>query len=107
MFLADGTTPVFSEKEALRYVHDLATHEDGSPRYRIVGTEEMVLTEEYLLKEVDRVRQLVVERMPAGLHQIEVWHQVRRADKTVSKLAHALTEAVIVYVARLGRTSLP
>lgn len=76
LFLADGITPVFSEREALRYINDLATHEDGSPRYRIVGTKEMVLTEEYLLKEVDRIRQEVVARMPAGLHQIEVWHQV-------------------------------
>lgn len=73
-----GLQAVFSEHEAMRYIHALATHEDGSPRYRIVGTEEMVLTEQYLLREIERIRDQVVEKMPLGLHQIEIWHQVRR-----------------------------
>ncbi|ORY69282.1 hypothetical protein BCR35DRAFT_319080 [Leucosporidium creatinivorum] len=45
------------------------------PRYRIVGTPEMVETEQYLLKEIERIREEVVARM-GDLHQIEIWHQI-------------------------------
>lgn len=74
-YLPDGT-PVFSEKAAFSYVSDLSTHADGTPKYRIVGTHEMVETDEYILAAVKRIREDVVLNGEEGLHQIEIWYQV-------------------------------
>ncbi|KAI5479232.1 endoplasmic reticulum metallopeptidase [Pseudohyphozyma bogoriensis] len=73
LFDATGAAQ-FSEKQAMKYIWDLAVHPDNSPRYRILGTEEMVETEEYLIKAVEKIRDEVVAKM-GGLHQIEIWHQ--------------------------------
>ncbi|KAM0755633.1 hypothetical protein T439DRAFT_320338 [Meredithblackwellia eburnea MCA 4105] len=73
-FAPDGT-PVFNEAKAMEYIRDLSTHADGSPKYRIVGTEEMVETDRYLLAAVEKIKEDVVLNM-GDLHQIEVWHQV-------------------------------
>ncbi|KAK4055194.1 hypothetical protein OIV83_000474 [Microbotryomycetes sp. JL201] len=75
LFSANGSQAVFSEHQALKYINDLAVHSDGSPRYRIVGTEEMVITEKYIIDQVERIRREVVAKM-GDFHQIEVWHQV-------------------------------
>lgn len=73
----DGQTAQFCERQAMQYINDLATHEDGSPRYRIVGTEEMVATEKYIVSQVERIRNEVVAQM-GDYHQIEIWHQVNQ-----------------------------
>lgn len=78
LFAPDGITPVFSENQALRYIYDLSTHEDGTPKYRIVGTEEMIETERYLLAAIEKIKEETALKM-GGLHQVEVWHQVRRS----------------------------
>ncbi|GAA5888919.1 hypothetical protein JCM6882_002906, partial [Rhodosporidiobolus microsporus] len=75
--LDNGTVvPVFSEQRALKYITDLAAYQDGTPRYRIVGTKEMVQTDEYLLARVEEIKAEMVRRHPEGGMQIEVWHQV-------------------------------
>lgn len=71
----DGITPIFSENQAMRYIYDMSTYPDGSSKYRIVGTEEMVETEVYLLAAIEDIKREVAEKME-GLHEIEVWHQV-------------------------------
>ncbi|GEM06060.1 endoplasmic reticulum metallopeptidase [Rhodotorula toruloides] len=75
LFSPDGT-PVFSESKAMRYIHDLAAYGDGTPRYRIVGTKEMVETDNYLLDKIAEIREEVVQRHPNGGMQVEVWHQI-------------------------------
>ncbi|BGP12418.1 hypothetical protein JCM10213v2_000334 [Rhodosporidiobolus nylandii] len=72
---ANGTA-VFSEAKALEYVRDLAAYADGTPRYRIVGTKEMVQTDEYLLRKIEEIKAQVVAAHPDGGMQVEVWHQV-------------------------------
>ena len=74
LFSPDGT-PIFSESHAMRYIKDLASYGDGTPRYRILGTREMVETDEYLLDKVRQIRDDVVQRHPDGGMQLEVWHQ--------------------------------
>lgn len=96
LFTPDGLIPQFSETEAMKYINALATHEDGEPRYRIVGTPEMVETERYLVREVERIREEVVART-GGLHQIEVFHQVR------ARLFPLLRRALTLDVARVDR----
>lgn len=76
LFTPSGS-PIFSEGHALRYIRDLAAYGDGTPRYRILGTREMVQTDEYLLDKIAQIRQEVVDRHPDGGMQVEVWHQVR------------------------------
>ncbi|SCV68329.1 BQ2448_450 [Microbotryum intermedium] len=76
LFAADGTTPLFTETRGMDIIRTLATHPDGEPRYRIVGTEEMVETEQWVLDEVHRIRDDVVARMQGYPVQIETWHQV-------------------------------
>jgi hypothetical protein len=79
LFSADGT-PIFSEKQAMVYLHDMSTWPDGTSKYRIVGTEEMVETEVYLLDAIEGIKREVMAKM-GGLHEIEVWHQVSRASR--------------------------
>lgn len=74
-YAADGLTPQFDESAAMRYIVDMAMYADGTPRYRIVGTEEMVLTEQYLLGVLERIKEQV-DRTTAAGHEIEIWHQV-------------------------------
>ncbi|GAA5932298.1 hypothetical protein JCM1841_005187 [Sporobolomyces salmonicolor] len=74
LFSSKGT-PIFSEVHAMSYVRDLATYQDGTPRYRIVGTKEMVQTDEYLLAKVEEIKAEMVDAHPDGDMQIEVWHQ--------------------------------
>lgn len=74
-YAADGITPIFDEAQAMRYIHDLAEYDDGTPRYRIVGTEEMVLTDKYLLDVLGRMKEKVA-RAIGNTHEIEIWHQV-------------------------------
>ncbi|GAA5843912.1 hypothetical protein JCM11251_002246 [Rhodosporidiobolus azoricus] len=75
--LENGTAiPIFSELRAMRYITDLSEYEDGTPRYRIVGTKEMVQTDEYLLARIEEIKAEMVRRHPEGGMQIEVWHQV-------------------------------
>ncbi|SCZ90186.1 BZ3500_MvSof-1268-A1-R1_Chr1-3g01827 [Microbotryum saponariae] len=76
LFAADGKTPLFSETRGMDIIRALATHPDGEPRYRIVGTEEMVETERWVLDEVHRIRDDVVARMQGHPVQIETWHQL-------------------------------
>lgn len=68
--------PVFSEVTAMRYIRDLAEYADGTPKYRIVGTKEMVETDNYILEQIAAIREEVVKRHPTGDMQIEVFHQV-------------------------------
>ncbi|KAM0793486.1 hypothetical protein ACM66B_000927 [Microbotryomycetes sp. NB124-2] len=75
LFSANGSQALFSEQQALQYINDLAVYPDGQPRYRIVGTEEMVKTEQYIVEQVERIRSEVVAKM-GDFHQIEVWHQI-------------------------------
>ena len=63
LFAPDGVTPLFSENQAMRYIHDLSTHEDGTPKYRIVGTEEMVETEKYLLAAIEKIKEETALKM--------------------------------------------
>lgn len=49
---------------------------DGNPRYRIVGTEAMLDSEEYLMEEINKIKREVELKMPGGFHQIEVFHQI-------------------------------
>ncbi|GAA5972745.1 hypothetical protein JCM11641_003001 [Rhodosporidiobolus odoratus] len=67
--------PSFSENKAMQYITDLAAYQDGTPRYRIVGTKEMVQTDAYLLDQINVIRQQMVQVHPQGGMQIEVWHQ--------------------------------
>lgn len=53
----------------------MSVRPNGSSRYRIVGTEEMLWTEEYLLKEIERIKAEIEAKM-GGLHEVEVSHQV-------------------------------
>ncbi len=99
-YAADGITPIFDEAQAMRYIHDLAEYEDGSPRYRIVGTEEMVLTETYLLGVLERMKEEVA-RTPGNPNQIEIWHQsgdgTHRFDfqnKQVHKVYYSVTNVI-------------
>lgn len=71
--------PTFSEVSAMRYIRDLAAYADGTPKYRIVGTKEMVETDNYILDEIAAIREQVVRQHPDGGMQIEVFHQVRPA----------------------------
>lgn len=71
--------PTFSEVSAMRYIRDLAAYADGTPKYRIVGTKEMVETDKYILDEIAAIREQVVRQHPEGGMQIEVFHQVRPA----------------------------
>ncbi|GAA6040391.1 hypothetical protein JCM8097_007592 [Rhodosporidiobolus ruineniae] len=75
-FAEDGVTPIFNEARAMGYIQDLAAYADGTPRYRIVGTKEMVQTDEYLLDRIAEIREEMVRRHPEGGMQIEVWHQI-------------------------------
>ena len=59
----------------MSYIRDLALYPDGSARYRIVGTQEMVETEKYLISVIERLKEEVT-RATGNTHQIEVWHQV-------------------------------
>lgn len=68
--------PTFSEVSAMRYIRDLAAYADGTPKYRIVGTKEMVETDKYILDEIAAIREQVVRQHPEGGMQIEVFHQV-------------------------------
>ncbi|GAA6059342.1 hypothetical protein JCM10212_003240 [Sporobolomyces blumeae] len=96
--------PQFSESRAMSYIRDLSSYDDGqqTPRYRIVGTKEMVRTDEYLLERVDIIRREMVERHPEGGMQIEVWHQVGDGshlfdfmDKMVWKSYFGVTNIVV------------
>jgi hypothetical protein len=62
----------------MKYIKDLASYNDeaSTPRYRIVGTKEMQITDEYLLNAIDRIKQEMVEVHPEGGMQIEIWHQI-------------------------------
>ncbi|KAK4057683.1 hypothetical protein OIO90_001331 [Microbotryomycetes sp. JL221] len=75
LYSPNGSVPLFSEQQALKYINDLAVHPDGTPRYRIVGTEEMVTTEKYIVEQVERIRNEVVNKM-GNFHQVEIWHQI-------------------------------
>ena len=68
--------PTFSEVAAMRYIRDLAAYADGTPKYRIVGTKEMVETDNYILDEIAAIREQVVRQHPDGGMQVEVFHQV-------------------------------
>ncbi|KAL8286292.1 hypothetical protein RQP46_004780 [Phenoliferia psychrophenolica] len=74
-YAPDGVTPIFNEATAMQIIQDLAVHPNGSPRYRIVGTEEMVETDRYVLNAAEKIKEDVVLNM-GDLHQIEIWHQV-------------------------------
>ncbi|KAK4701094.1 hypothetical protein P7C70_g5142, partial [Phenoliferia sp. Uapishka_3] len=74
-YSSDGLTPKFNEQTAMNIISDLSTHPDGTPKYRIVGTEEMVETDKYVLKKAERIKEEVGLNM-GELHQIEIWHQV-------------------------------
>jgi len=74
-YAADGITPHFDEAQAMRYIEEMALYPDGTPRYRIVGTEEQVLTEKYLIGVLERLKEEVA-RTSGNKHQIEIWHQV-------------------------------
>ncbi|KDE09627.1 hypothetical protein MVLG_00034 [Microbotryum lychnidis-dioicae p1A1 Lamole] len=76
LFAADGKTPLFSETRGMDIIRALATHPDGEPRYRIIGTEELVETEQWVLDEVHRIRDDVITRMQGHPVQIETWHQI-------------------------------
>ncbi|GAA5858742.1 hypothetical protein JCM8547_004967 [Rhodosporidiobolus lusitaniae] len=75
LFDTNGTAQ-FCEANALTVINDLAAYSDGTPRYRIVGTKEMVQTDEYLLDRISDIRDQMVQEHPEGGMQIEVWHQV-------------------------------
>ncbi|GAA5912605.1 hypothetical protein JCM8208_004787 [Rhodotorula glutinis] len=101
LFSPDGT-PVFSESHAMRYIKDLASYGDGTPRYRILGTREMVETDEYILDKVAQIRQDVVQRHPDGGMQLEVWHQTGDGthlfdfmDKMVWKKYMGVTNVIV------------
>lgn len=72
--------PTFSEVSAMRYIRDLAQYADGTPKYRIVGTKEMVETDKYIMAEIAKIREEVVKRHPQGGMQVEVFHQVSSDD---------------------------
>ncbi|GAA6002746.1 hypothetical protein JCM10207_007655 [Rhodosporidiobolus poonsookiae] len=72
----DNDTAIFSETLAMGYIRDLAAYADDTPRYRIVGTKEMVQTDEYLLARIEDIKQEMVRVHPDGGMQIEVFHQV-------------------------------
>lgn len=110
----DPTTlaPQFSELEAMKYVQDLAVHSgDGAPRYRIVGTEEMVETERYLLGKVEGIKSLVESQGFGQEVEIEVWHQVRVFLGLVSlrfaeDFALTICNGSDLYIGGVGGTSL-
>lgn len=68
----------------MRYINDLALYPDGQPRYRIVGTEEMVLTEKYLVSVLERIKE-EVDRTEGITSQIEIWHQVSHNSLELKK----------------------
>ncbi|KAJ8297177.1 putative endoplasmic reticulum metallopeptidase 1 [Rhodotorula toruloides] len=95
LFSPDGS-PVFSESKAMRYIHDLAAYGDGTPRYRIVGTKEMVETDNYLLDKIAEIREEVVQRHPNGGMQVEVWHQLFDfMDKKVWKKYFGISNVIV------------
>ncbi|GAA6054771.1 hypothetical protein JCM3770_000935 [Rhodotorula araucariae] len=101
LFTPNGT-PIFSESHAMRYIKDLASYGDGTPRYRILGTREMVETDEYILEKVREIREDVVQRHPSGGMQLEVWHQTGDGthlfdfmDKAVWKKYFGVTNVIV------------
>ncbi|GJN92127.1 hypothetical protein Rhopal_005157-T1 [Rhodotorula paludigena] len=95
LFTPSGS-PIFSEGHALRYIRDLAAYGDGTPRYRILGTREMVQTDEYLLDKIAQIRQEVVDRHPDGGMQVEVWHQLFDfMDKAVWKKYFGVSNVIV------------
>lgn len=71
----DGVA-VFSEAQAMKYIYALSQHEgSGYPKYRIVGTEEMVEGEKYIMDVVEKIK---AETALAGVHEVEIWHQVSK-----------------------------
>ncbi|BGP44460.1 hypothetical protein JCM10450v2_000274 [Rhodotorula kratochvilovae] len=101
LFSPNGT-PIFSEGHAMRYIKDLASYGDGTPRYRILGTREMIETDEYILAKVREIREDVVQHHPTGGMQLEVWHQTGDGthlfdfmDKAVWKKYFGVTNVIV------------
>ncbi|GAA5957518.1 hypothetical protein JCM3765_001166 [Sporobolomyces pararoseus] len=73
--------PLFSEKRAMKYIKDLASYNDetSTPRYRIVGTKEMQNTDQYLLQQIEEIKQEIQQTQSVGGAQapreLEVWYQ--------------------------------